>query len=994
MDQLLREKGQVQLEKEHLSRVASDVLKEFNGGDRGAQIEAVVAFYSPQGLNATQLKLIKTKLLSLDKNKLKIHSILNPFENKELRARLVSKDETTLMSIVVLEKGQRTALEVQRILASHFNIKGIQTYLTGRDFINEDFIKASVDSVKSTEAVTIMVIIMVLLVVFRSPVTPLISLSTVGISYLISLSIVLHLVRWFNFPFSNTTQIFLILVLFGIGTDYTILLLMRYKEEYLKEKSSHKALLNTYKTAGRTVFFSAIAVFVGFSMVGFSRFSIYQSLVAVAIGIIILVMAIFTLVPFFIRLFGKALFWPVEPTKKVQMSRVWAWLSNLTVKRVTVAISIIFVTVLPAVCTNIGPFSFNNMKEIDSETNSIKGFHIIANHFGKGETLPATVVIKTNSSLNTSKGLMWIDQINQRLQGIPGVAKVYGPTRPLGEPIDQLYLNTQAKQLGMGLDKFDNGLGQVSGGLRAACNQLPSSNKDTASSVDKLVQGTSAIIRSLKQANRTLTEIGKGLDEGANHSVNLIEAAQQLEENMATISLQVGQLHNRYQQIVQTFISIYQEYFALEQQAAAINATAIELKGLANGLGSDDASQKVRLKAAMLKQQVQTLQSHFDQVNTEFKSTLSLFQQANSQLNLITEMMSKITAGASRVKLGVQTLVLGLKQGAEGQEQMTTGLAKIEDGLEVVNQGQSKMSLGLQHFSARLGTLKHGLHKGYHGIDQISSGLGYASAYLGEVSSGATSFFAPKKIRESTDFQKMITGYLSNDKHSVKWVLTFYEDPYSEKAMAAAKRVQDTVRSIKQGYPSVVQAGVGGVSSGNYDLQQISHEDINRTFVLVFMGIGFVLILLFRCIWITAATLFSLIIAYYSSLALTKLLFVNGLGQEGLSWTTPFFTFIMIVALGVDYSIFLLMRFMETDQDDPVNAILMAARYTGKAVISAMVILSGTFAAMYPSGVSTLMQTATVVIMGLIVLTIILPLAIPLAIRGRESWKKRRSASF
>ena len=120
-------------------------------------------------------------------------------------------------------------------LRSFLQLDQVQTYLTGSDLVSEDFVQSTEKGIQKTEIIAIIFIIFVLIAVFRSPIVPFVSLFTVGISYIVSLSIVAHLVNQFNFPFSNFTQVFLIVVLFGIGTDYNILLFTRFKEELGKQ---------------------------------------------------------------------------------------------------------------------------------------------------------------------------------------------------------------------------------------------------------------------------------------------------------------------------------------------------------------------------------------------------------------------------------------------------------------------------------------------------------------------------------------------------------------------------------------------------------------------------------------------------------------------------------------------------------------------------------------------------------------------------------------
>ncbi|MFT8950222.1 MAG: MMPL family transporter [Liquorilactobacillus hordei] len=108
-----------------------------------------------------------------------------------------------------------------------------------------------------------------------------------------------------------------------------------------------------------------------------------------------------------------------------------------------------------------------------------------------------------------------------------------------------------------------------------------------------------------------------------------------------------------------------------------------------------------------------------------------------------------------------------------------------------------------------------------------------------------------------------------------------------------------------------------------------------------------------------------LITVYYSSLNIVHWLSQLFLNQSMLTWNTPFFAFIMLIALGVDYTIFLVLKFRD-NLHEPISLDKKRATSTiGTVVISAEIILSGTFAALIPSGVLALIQVALVVIIGL-----------------------------
>jgi RND superfamily putative drug exporter len=107
-------------------------------------------------------------------------------------------------------------------------------------------------------------------------------------------------------------------------------------------------------------------------------------------------------------------------------------------------------------------------------------------------------------------------------------------------------------------------------------------------------------------------------------------------------------------------------------------------------------------------------------------------------------------------------------------------------------------------------------------------------------------------------------------------------------------------------------------------------------------------------------------------------IFLNIKGLEGISSFVPFFAFIIIMALGVDYSIFIMMRFKEYPNMSPKEAIILASKHVGSIVMSAAIILGGTFATLMPSGLILLIELSVAVISGLIVLCfILLPIFLP-----------------
>jgi RND superfamily putative drug exporter len=161
-------------------------------------------------------------------------------------------------------------------------------------------------------------------------------------------------------------------------------------------------------------------------------------------------------------------------------------------------------------------------------------------------------------------------------------------------------------------------------------------------------------------------------------------------------------------------------------------------------------------------------------------------------------------------------------------------------------------------------------------------------------------------------------------------------------------------------------------------MKKVLNSDLNRMTVIVTIGILLVLIFVIRSIWEPLVITASLLGAYYASMFVLNRIYLDLKGLDGVQSFVPFFAFIVIVALGVDYSIFLMMRFKEYPHMSHMEAITLASKHIGAVVMSAAIILGGTFATLIPSGLSVLVQLAVAVITGLSVLCfILLPIFLP-----------------
>lgn len=847
LTELANQKGQAQLPADAVSERANAILKQ--AGEDNNSISIVFTLdHALKKETEDQLRTMIDKVKKIDG----VEEVTSPLTaDKEVKDQLISKDKKTLLIPVTItgsdKKAEKIADDIYKIVPND-----LTAYITGASLINQDFAHSSEEGLKKTEVITVCLIIGLLLIVFRSVVTPFIPIVVVGFSYLISQSILGILVYNVDFPISTFTQTFLVAILFGIGTDYCILLLTRFREELANGHDKKEAALIAYRTGGKTLFISGFAVLIGFSALGFAKFAIFQSAVGVAVGVGILMIILYTLLPLFMVTLGEKLFWPSKKVLSHSDNKLWAFLGRHSVVRPFLFIVITVIITLPFILTYDDQISFDSTAEISSDYKSVKALEAIKDGFGEGKAFPINVVVKGDKDLTTADTIPYLGNISKAIEKVEHVDSVMTITQPTGEKIKDLYIDKQLGSVSDGLDKTVKGIADVQSGL---------------------------------------TDIENGLNQMAGQTVS-----------------------------------------------ASNSSSGGSLGDAADGLG-----------------------------------------KINQQLQLVSKQISQ----SGNTAQTVQQLTA-----ISGQ------LGQIQSGLEQANQQLSGQQAQAGTLTESLKKLAGGVKSANDGLTKISDGITASSDMLEDMSKSSTvrdtGIFIPDQVMKDKDFKKSIDQYSFEDGKGVQLSVVLDSNPYSEQAITTINQIKKAVANEVDGTPlEDAQIVYGGITSVNADLKELSTTDFSRTMVIMIIGLFIVLTILFRSMIMPIYMIASLLLTYYTSISITELIFVNGLGNAGVSWAVPFFSFVILIALGVDYSIFLLDRFKEEVHLGIAQGVVRSMSKMGSVIITAAIILAGTFAAMMPSGVNTLMQVASVIIIGLLLYgLVILPLFIPAIIMtfGEGNW--------
>ncbi|PGW66700.1 hypothetical protein COE21_31035 [Bacillus thuringiensis] len=990
MDKLVKEKGHITIPNTEQSSIADKMIREMDkDGTEKYDVIAVFNSGSKAALTTEQKdEIIKAiNALQNEKEQLGIKEVVSHLDNKDLEKQLISKDNTTILTQISVDKKHGEISKIANGLHNKIKPKGVKTYLTGSDLIAGDFLTSSQEGVKKTEVISIIFILVVLIIVFRSPIVPIVSLLTVGVSYLVSMGIIAHLVDQFNFPFSNFTQVFVVVVLFGVGTDYNILLYTRFKEELSKQENAFLATKETFKSAGKTVLYSGIAVLIGFASLALASFKLYQSTSAVAIGVAVLLLVLTTLNPFFMVLLGKGMFYPVKTFKGHEDSRLWGFLAKNSVVRPFAALIIVFVISIPFLMKYSNTLNYNDLFEVDNKYESKKGINVIEEHFPPGFSSPSTLVIQSDNKLDEASSLQTLDELTDKILKVKGVSEVYSPTRPTGERIKELYINKQAGELNTGLGDANGGIKDINDGLTAAKDKMGSKDSNSLANVQKLIDGTNEAKNGVTALGTALHQLSSGINDGAQGAQQIEGGLTSVNENINVLSNATSQLHAGYAQL-EKGLSSYDQYFGSISQAIdgakkgyeQIEVLMTNFIQTKPELANDPNILQTIGIAKEAQKQLGVLSNELNQLATHHKAAMGSFKEANQSLLKVDNGLKEMNNGVTKLQKGAADLKNGLDEGASGSKQIANKSSELQTGLTKINDGQGQLLTGLKDLQEQMGQLQSGLSKSTEGLEKISNGLGDAQKYLGELNESKSSekFYIPKEVLEGEDFQKALNTYMSHDRKTAKMTIILDVNPYSKEAMPIIEEINKTIDGTLNGTElKSTKKAIGGTTARNVDLKEVTGQDFLRTATIMLIGIAVVLLVITRSFLNTIFIIGSLILAYFASLGISEQISTHILNVESLSWNVPFFSFIMIVALGVDYSIFVMMRYNELE-GDPATKIVNASRHIGGVVLSAALILGGTFAALIPSGVLTLIQVASVVGVALLLLAIIvMPILIP-----------------
>lgn len=787
--------------------------------------------------------------------------------DEQTRAGLLSPDGQVALLLVRFAKVGTEPATKEAMAAIEDRLRdappGVDVYMTGDGPILAAYGSSSRGSVDSTTWITITLVVVILLVIYRSPVSPFVPLLTISLAYAISRAVV-ALLGAGPLTISMYTNVFLIVVLFGAGTDYCLFLISRFREEMADVTTPGPAVKATVRSVGETIASSAGTVIVGLAMMTFAELGLYNTTgPAIAIAVAIALVAGLTLTPALLALLGERAFWP-RKARHLREAGYWHAWAQRVVRRPLVALLVPLVFLVPFAIYGGGlTRDFDLLGDLPKEDETRRGFEVLAAHFGPGQMQPLNVILVDSGGLDSPQGLSRTTQLAEQLQALPHVVSVRSFTASLPDPATL----------------------SVSAQLEAQSQALR--------------QGIAA----LQQALRAGAAPTSGqLQQAATELRDLYGYLVQLARGFPDVTAQPG-----YQQAVK----------ALADLAALAGSPVLggQVESPQSTLATDTAPLPAALDALSPAAALDTLSP------APTKDVLSPAPPAQP------------LAGAP---LGDQAQVVA-RQALTYLEALASGLDSLQAVFTARPEAQLLPELYLQR----------------------NEGL--------------------RALRDA---------YFSADGTAARLQVVLDTGPYTPVALSTTEQIRQVVER------SGLQGGVEGNSAVLLDLRAASTRDLTRAYVFVLAGVFAVLVLLLRALVAPLYLILTILLSYSATLGVTRLLFVDLLGTPGITWWVPLFMFVMLVALGMDYNIFLVGRVKEEVAGQGVrDGTRLALARTGGIITSAGIIMAGTFASMMSSSLLGLLQIGFAVTFGVLLDTFVVRTTLVPALTvllGRWAWWPRR----
>jgi len=410
-------------------------------GEYDSNSSAMIVLESDKPLGAQDHQYYDGLIQDLEKDKTHIQHIQDLWGDPLTSSGSQSADNLSayVQLYIAGNQGETLANEsveaVRDIVAAHPPPPGLKVYVTGAGPLNSDQQHAGDKSLQLVTALTFVVIVTMLLLVYRSIVTVLIVLLTVVLELAVARGVVAFLGYHHVIELSTFAVNLLTLLAIAAATDYAIFLVGRYHEARSAGDDRENAFYVMYHGTAHVIMGSGLTIAGATLCLHFTRLPYFQTLgIPLAIGMFVVTMSALTLAPALLTIASR--FGLLDP-KRATKTRGWRRIGTAVVRwpvpilLASTAITLVGLLALPSYKT-----SYDDKKYLPADVEANIGYGVAAKHFPQARLNPEVLMLVADHDLRNSTDMLVVDRVAKGVFHLPGIARVQTITRPLGTPIE------------------------------------------------------------------------------------------------------------------------------------------------------------------------------------------------------------------------------------------------------------------------------------------------------------------------------------------------------------------------------------------------------------------------------------------------------------------------------------------------------------------------------------------------------------------------------
>jgi putative drug exporter of the RND superfamily len=325
---------------------------------------------------------------------------------------------------------------------------GVQAHVTGDVAAQVDQQKASGNTGNKIQALSLLFILVLLVLIFRSFTLALVTVIPPLLSFTIAGPLVAEAAQH-GLQVSPIAEFLMIVLVLGAGTDYGLFLVFRVREEMREGADPHQAVRSAVTRVGETISFSAFTVIAGLLSLLAATFQIYSQLgIPLAIGIGTMLLAGLTLLPALLAVFGRAAFWPSKTKAGTGKAGLWGRVAARIVRRpaIPLAIGVVAFGALAIAVPSFKPGGFGGTITAPAGTDSAAGQALLTKHFPASSANPTNLIYKLSQPLWDDPAPIAAATGQLRTSGL--FTGVTGPLNPVGVQLTASQYSSLHSELG------------------------------------------------------------------------------------------------------------------------------------------------------------------------------------------------------------------------------------------------------------------------------------------------------------------------------------------------------------------------------------------------------------------------------------------------------------------------------------------------------------------------------------------------------------------